>query len=215
MFQAHTKHGADVVVGKLIKNGLALAAKIHQLGGAQNAQLMRDGGERHPQKRGDIANAKLVLQKHVEDLDARAVAKDLEKLGKAFDYEYLEGRKSGDMSRSQYYSPEHSERLSKIGEITEYGRKLIADHYNSEFRIRTVSVRLLEKHAKFADLLAAALVPKAVGNDDLADELLKKMKLEMGKEEAFIQSCYDHGLAFYALDMIFSRRTRDVGPIIY
>ena len=139
----------------------------------------------------------------------------LEKLGKAFDYEYLEGRKSGDMSRSQYYSPEHSERLSKIGEITEYGRKLIADHYNSEFRIRTVSVRLLEKHAKFADLLAAALVPKAVGNDDLADELLKKMKLEMGKEEAFIQSCYDHGLAFYALDMIFSKRTRDVGPIIY
>ena len=139
----------------------------------------------------------------------------LEKLGKAFDYEYLEGRKSGDMSRSQYYSPEHSERLAKIGEITDYGRKLIADHYNSEFRIRTASVRLLEKHAKFADLLAAALVPKAIGNDDLADELLEKMKFEMGKEEAFIQPCYDHGLAFYALNMIFSKRTRDVGPIIY
>ncbi|MPN61598.1 hypothetical protein SDC9_209336 [bioreactor metagenome] len=41
---------------------------------------MRYGALRHLQKRGDIANAHLVGKQAVEDLDARAVAKQLEKL---------------------------------------------------------------------------------------------------------------------------------------
>lgn len=139
----------------------------------------------------------------------------LEELGETFDFEYLEGRKSGDLSRSQYYSPTHADKLNKIKKITDKGRKIIAENYNSEFRIRTVSVRLLEKHAKYADLLSEALIPKALGDDDKADELYSKMAEEIGKDEIEIQTCYDHGLAFYSLDKIFKVRTRDTGPIIY
>ena len=137
----------------------------------------------------------------------------LDRLGEAFDYVYLEGRKSGDPERSQYYSLEHVENLLKAKEITNEGRELIKEHYNSDYRIRTVSVRLLEKHADFADLLADALIPKAQGNDDEADVLYAKMAREFGKEEAAIQTCYDHGLAFYALNKIFNTRTRDTSYI--
>jgi len=139
----------------------------------------------------------------------------LDRLGEDFDYEYLEGRKSGDPERSQYYAPAHAKNLLRAKEITKEGRKLIKEHYNSDYRVRTVSVRLLEKHADFADMLADALIPKTQGNDDEADVLYAKMADEFGKEEAAIQICYDHGLAFYALDKIFKTRTRDMGPIIY
>lgn len=139
----------------------------------------------------------------------------LEELGEAFDYEYLEGRKPGDASRSQYYAPDRVASLEGVKSILEKGRRLIAEHYNSDFRIRTYSVRLLEAHTVFAELLAEALIPKAVGNDDLADELYKKMMLETGKLELGFQTCYDHGLAYYALDKIFLTRTRSDEPIIY
>ena len=139
----------------------------------------------------------------------------LAELGAVFDYEYLEGRKPGDASRSQYYDPDRVEILKNVKNITKKGRKLVAEHYNSEFRVRTYSVRLLEAHALFAELLAEALIPKAVGNDDLADELYKKMREETGKLELGFQNCYDHGLAFYSLDKIFGTRTRTSEPIIY
>jgi hypothetical protein len=139
----------------------------------------------------------------------------LDRLGKAFDYEYLEGRKSGDPERSQYFAPEHVKNLLKAKEITSEGRELIKEHYNSDYRIRTASVRLLEKHANYADLLADALIPKTQGKDDEADALFAKMAEEFGKEEAAIQNCYDHGLAFTSLKSIFKTRTRDMGPIIY
>ena len=76
-------------------------------------------------------------------------------------------------------------------------------------------MRLLELHALFAELLADALIPKAVGDDDTADKLYKKMQHETGKYEAFFQLCYDHGLAYYALDKIFGTRTRSNEAIIY
>ena len=74
---------------------------------------------------------------------------------------------------------------------------------------------MLEAHTTFAELLAEALIPKAVGNDDLADELYKRMMVETGKLELGFQTCYDHGLAYYALDKIFLTRTRSDEPIIY
>ena len=130
-------------------------------------------------------------------------------------YKYLEGRKPGDSSRSQYYDPERVAHLENAKKIIEKGRSLIAEHYNSEFRIQTYSVRLLEAHTIFAELLADALIPKAVGNDNLADERYKKMKEITGRFELAFQNCYDHGLAYYSLDKIFTTRTRSNEPIIY
>ena len=69
--------------------------------------------------------------------------------------------------------------------------------------------------AKYAFLLAAALIPKTQGDDDEADRLFAEMIAEIGKEEVYFQTCYDHGLAIYSLRRIFEQRTKEAGPVIY
>lgn len=147
--------------------------------------------------------------------DWKAFYDYLESLGEIFNYEYMEGRNPGDASRSQYYSPERAEALKNLNKITDIGRKLVAEHYNSDYRIRTYSVRLLEFHILYTELLADAVIAKALGDDDAADKLYAKMAEETGKFEIAFQICYDHGLVYYSLDKIFSTRTRNTQPIIY
>ena len=139
----------------------------------------------------------------------------LKELGEAFNYFYLEGQYSADMERSQYYNPAHVESLSKVKTITVKGRELIRDHYNMPYRTQTVSVRLLEMHAKYADLLADALIPKCQGLDEEADRKYAIMMGEVGREEVYFQTCYDHGLAFYSLGSIFDRKTKTADETIY
>ena len=86
-------------------------------------------------------------------------------------------------------------------------RELIKKYYNSEHRLHTVSVRLLEHHADFADMMADALIAKANGNDAEASRLYDALRLEFGKREAAIEPYYDHGLAFISLDKIFNTKT--------
>ena len=74
------------------------------------------------------------------------------------------------------------------------GRELINEHYNSDYRVRTVSVRLLEFHALYSELFADALIEKALGHDEAAMALKEKMKAEVGKYEAYFERYYDHGL---------------------
>jgi hypothetical protein len=83
------------------------------------------------------------------------------------------------------------------------------------YRVQTVSVRLLELHAFYCELLAEALIQKCQGKDDEADVLYANLKKECGKYEVYFQTCYDHGLAMYSLRSIFSQRTKSAEPVIY
>ena len=139
----------------------------------------------------------------------------LEKLGRAFDYSYMTGECGTDSVRTNWYDPSKVESLSRVKEITDEGEALIRSHYNSDYRIRTVSVRLLEYHIEYARLLADALIAKAKGNDDEADELYRKMRIEFGKRECAIERFYDHGLAFRSLNRIFEARKRCDEPVIF
>ena len=128
--------------------------------------------------------------------DWKAFYNYLEKVENAFDFCYMEGQRAVDPERSNHYNPDHVPSLETVRGIVAEGRKLILEHYNNPYRIQTVSVRLLELHALFCELLADAMIEKAKGNDDEAMELYEKMKAEMGKFECYFQTCYDHGLAF-------------------
>ena len=76
------------------------------------------------------------------------------------------------------------------------GRELIKEHYNSDYRVRTVSVRLLEHHAFFAEKHAEALYEKALGHDEAASELADKLRIEFGKRECEIERYFDQRLGF-------------------
>jgi hypothetical protein len=131
----------------------------------------------------------------------------LKELGEVFDPRYLEGELSADEKRSPYYNPDHAKRLEGVKTVTAKGRELIAAHYNMPYRIQTASVRILERHARYADLLAEALIPLALGDEDEAARKLKYAEDEFGKEEAYMENSYDHGLAFTALGYVFAKRT--------
>ena len=72
-----------------------------------------------------------------------------------------------------------------------------------------------EYHVEYARLLADAMIAKALGNDDEADELYKKMRVEFGKMECAIERWYDHGLAFRSLNRIFEARKPSDDPVIF
>ncbi|MBR2311413.1 MAG: DUF4838 domain-containing protein [Oscillospiraceae bacterium] len=145
----------------------------------------------------------------------RAFYNYLEKVENAFDFCYMEGQRSEDKERSNRYAPSHVPSLESVRSIVAEGRELIKAHYNMPYRLQTVSVRLLELHALFCELLSDAMVQKAMGEDDKAMELFEVMKAEMGKQECYFQTCYDHGLAFYSLETIFKQKKKPTAPIIY
>ena len=116
----------------------------------------------------------------------------LEKVGKALDYEYLEGGKSANTAVGKYYNPEYAKSLDSLGALADEGRKLIDEHYNSDARLHTVSVRLLEHHLEFYTGLAKPLKLKALGKDDEAVEAMEDFRISFGKKEIYIQSYYDH-----------------------
>ena len=126
----------------------------------------------------------------------------LDKLGRAFGHDYFSGDRNRGTGKSDFYSPEQVPSLKTVREITKEGRKLIAEHYNSDFRVRTVSVRLLEFHALYAEMLSDALVEKAQGNDEAAAELVRKMRAEVGKYELQFERWYDQYMHFYRINAI-------------
>ena len=152
---------------------------------------------------------------HAFGKEWRAFYEYLAKLGKAFNYSYMTGISELDVGRSQWYNPEHSHSILQAKKVIEDARSLVERNYNSEFRVQTVSVRLIEKHMKYAELFADAMAAKALGEDDKADELYEKMRIECGKFEAEIEKWYDHGLAFRSLNKIFQSRTIDREPVIF
>jgi len=139
----------------------------------------------------------------------------LAKLGEAFDFTYLAGEKnSNDNKFALCYYPDYDKNMVRAREIIGEGEELIRSHYNSDYRVRTVSVRLLELHAKYARLMSDALMAKALCDHDKADELIEKVKAEMGKHELAFERWYDHGLLFATWAKRFNERTPSSEPIL-
>ena len=104
--------------------------------------------------------------------------------------------------------------MKRADEIISHGENLIAEHYNSEHRVQTVSIRLLELHAKYARLMIAPLLAKAAGEHDKADELIEKVRNEIGKYELAFERWYDHELVFATWDRRMQERTPSDEPIL-
>jgi hypothetical protein len=123
----------------------------------------------------------------------------LSKLGDAFDFEFIEQEKSLDYSVSKFYNPPHAEKIRTVPRITAEGLKIIRENYNSPYRVRTYSMRILQMHAEYANLLSEALAYKALGADKSAWEKFFEFRDKIGKYEAEFAGVYDHGLAMESL----------------
>ena len=119
----------------------------------------------------------LSLSKITEDFFSNLYGEDwkefyslLRSLDEALPFEFF--------SRARYsesiYDTERAEKIAKIPEIVAtVGKALIDSHYNSDVRVRTVAVRLLEKYLEYATLVADIASAKAMGRSDEAEEKTK------------------------------------------
>ena len=141
-------------------------------------------------------------------------------LGEALPFEMLEvglllmTPGGEDEKRAMITRPEYTERLSRVREITTRGRELIRTHYNSDARVQTVSVRLLERHAELCDMLADALIERTRDNLAEALELFHKARVEFGKYEREIERYFDHFLCFDSLRTIFNAPAEKDGQAV-
>ena len=147
-----------------------------------------------------------------EDYFSHAFGKDyklfydyLKRIEEKIPFDYVGGGRP-----NRHYDPSMREQILSVKEITKEGRELIKAHYNSDIRIQTVSVRLLEIHADMVDNLADALAEKCLGNDEKATELYDKMRVEIGKHEAEFELLYDHVIWTSSLrNAVFSKPTKE------
>ena len=123
----------------------------------------------------------------------------LKRLGDAFDFEFIEQEKSLDYTVSKFYNPPHAEKIRTVPKITADGMKIIRENYNSPYRVRTYSMRILKMHAEYANLFSEALAFKALGADKSAWEKFFEFRDKIGKYEADFAGVYDHGLAMESL----------------
>lgn len=119
----------------------------------------------------------------------------LEKVYDVLPYEYF----SKDLAEARmggYFDLDRSEKLKTMREVTNEGRALIKANHKYDYRVRTVSLRLLEYHADFCDLIADWMTAKAEGEDEKANELLEKARRESGRREIEFEKYFDLYLYF-------------------
>ena len=139
----------------------------------------------------------------------------LEEIAEVFPHTYMEGEASSDTKKCIYYNPDMAQTFARVREVTARGRELIRAHYDMPYRVQTVSVRLLELHAKYCELIADALALKCQGKDRESLAALDIARIELGKSEAAFQTVYDHHLQFNSLTNILKMVTRTEEPQIY
>ena len=72
----------------------------------------------------------------------------------------------------------------------------------------TLSVRLLEFHADYAEMFADALISKCVGDDEAAVAKYEVMREKCGARELEFERWYDHAAGFMYFDKWFRASTK-------
>ncbi len=121
----------------------------------------------------------------------------LDEVSECFGDRYLDRKESADPAVSLFYNPERAEKLRHTPEVLAKGADLIKSHYNSDDRIKTVSVRLLEEHAKHFALLANAFSYKADGQSEKALEEFWKLTRMLREREVYYEKYFDYSISTF------------------
>ena len=151
---------------------------------------------------------------HIYGEDWKKFYDYLDRISKAFDFAYIESERSISSVKTAHYDPERVKSLETVKDIVAEGAELIRSHYNSDIRVQTVAVRLLELHAEYILLIADAFIKKALGEDEAAEECFLKAAEQIGKRECEFEPFYDHTLVFYSWTPIAHSRQKNEEPII-
>ena len=116
--------------------------------------------------------------------------------------------------KNVHYDLDRAKKIAEIRNITKEGRNLIKSHKKAGARIRSISLKLLEYHAHFCDLVSDWMSAKARGEINLAMELYQKARIETGKFESEVESYFDHNLYFteyfHAQNLVSPEKEEDI-----
>ena len=156
----------------------------------------------------------------VEDYFSHAYGKDwrefydyLKEFSDILPYDYFSFNRAS-VRKSVYYDPKRAEKIASIKELTKRGRELIKSHYDSDERVQTVSVRLLEQHADLCDLISEWMIEKALGHDEKSEEEFQRIRVEFGKREQAMEMYYDHWQFFGEYELVQLLKTPENKDVI-
>ena len=155
-------------------------------------------------------NDQLSFDTIVEDYYSHIYGKDFsefrayfEKMNEIFPYALLSLKTAeGGQKKVLEASAVEIARFDGVSDLLAIGRKLVQSHYNSDQRVQTVSIRMLERHLDYVEQFAAMIKEKFLKNDELAMKLFKEFMEKFGAKEIFMQPYYDQALTYAALSML-------------
>ena len=86
-------------------------------------------------------------------------------------------------------------RIAEARELRDELLTLVKENYNSDLRLRTVSIRILEYFTTYTDKFLNIFDMLAKRDKDGADAALRDFKIWPRNAEAYLANCYDHGQA--------------------
>ena len=102
---------------------------------------------------------------------------------------------SADPKRGTHYNPEHAANLAAVAELGALLRSIAAKRKPGKIRVQGLAWRLLLRHARYCEGLAAVMQEKCVGHDRLALEKYEQFLQEFGKYDYETERYLDFGLA--------------------
>ena len=139
--------------------------------------------------------------------DWRQVYSIFEKINAVLDYAYV----SPDRAKKReggYLSPTKVTEIEGLDKVFEELSDFVDEHFNSEYRVRTVAVRLLWHFDRLMRYITPVFSLLAEGKCDEAKEAFDLCRYEMGGYECEIERYFDHFQFFNSLSRIFAARPR-------
>ena len=123
----------------------------------------------------------------------------LDKLYDALPYDYI----SPDHAKKRecgYATPDAKERMERARRATEELKLLVQENYNSDIRLRTKAIRVLEYYCSYLEKLIDVLDNLSRGDKSATEAAMAEFKRNGGAIEAYIEDYYDHGQASEMLE---------------
>ena len=137
----------------------------------------------------------------------REVYSIFEKINSVLDYGYV----SPDQAKKReggYVSAAKVFEIEGLDKVFEELSDFVDSHFNSEYRVRTVAVRLLWHFERLMRYITPVFALLAEGKYDEAKEAFDLCRYEMGGYECEIERYFDHFQFFNSLSRIFAARPR-------
>ena len=142
---------------------------------------------------------------HLYGEDWKLVKTYLEKITEAFSHKYMAGELSADLTKGKLYNPDRLAPLSEVKQLTADMRAVIDDHMLMPTRPQTVAWRILLRHTEYCAGLAAVMMEKCQGHDEVAQQMLDDFFQSFGRHDFELERYLDFGLCVNSISRMFKQ----------